>query len=150
MAGNKTRGPTKTPTPTDRRGTDREKNSGDLCFTQDTDERFESIRDAILSRIESPTALDRALVDRLVTNLRLAEEASAMAEAEPFTKGSRGQLVEHPGFRIAARCDTYAIQASRQLEPVLVPITNDDPAGQLIELARAGNRGRFTSGEKPA
>ena len=34
-----------------------------------------------------------------------------MAEAakEPFVAGSTGQLTEHPGFKVAARCDELAI-----------------------------------------
>ena len=40
-----------------------------------------------------------------------------MAEAakEPFVAGSTGQLTEHPGFKVAARCDELAVRLYRDL-----------------------------------
>ena len=41
----------------------------------------------------------------LVAAARVALEA---ASADPWVKGSRGQLVAHPGFAVAVRLDTVA------------------------------------------
>ena len=40
-----------------------------------------------------------------------------MAEAakEPFVAGSTGQLTEHPGWKVAARCDELALRLYRVL-----------------------------------
>lgn len=77
--------------------------------------RWKALHDGIVDSLDDPTDTDLHLVDRLVTNLRVADEAMVEAEADPFVKGSTGQLTEHPGFKVAARCDGTAISLARQL-----------------------------------
>jgi hypothetical protein len=59
---------------------------------------------------------EEALWARFRDNLAKAESASAEAAKEPFVKGSTGQLTEHPGFKIAARCDELALRLYRELK----------------------------------
>lgn len=77
--------------------------------------RWKSLRQDIVGQLDSPTGSDLQLVDRLVVNLRLAEEMTELAEAQPLIEGSTGQLREHPGFQVAARCDSQAVSFARQL-----------------------------------
>lgn len=77
--------------------------------------RWKTLRADIVAQLDSPTRSDLQLVDRLVVNLRLAEEATALAEETPFVEGSTGQLTEHPGFKVAHRCDGQAVSFARQL-----------------------------------
>lgn len=56
------------------------------------------------------------LVDRLVVNLSQADAALREAVKMPFTEGSRGQEVAHPGFAVAARCEMSALALAKQLE----------------------------------
>ena len=56
------------------------------------------------------------MADRFVSNLQAAEELMADALEEPFVKGSTGQTTEHPGFKVATRCDAQAVSYARQLK----------------------------------
>ena len=56
-----------------------------------------------------------ALWSRFTENLARADAAMAEAAKEPFVAGSTGQLTEHPGFKIAARCDELALRLYRVL-----------------------------------
>lgn len=75
----------------------------------------------ILATIEEPTPTDRVMIQRFVANLRLADRASAMADAEPLITGTKGQLIEHPGFRLAARAQKVALTIGRQLKVIEHP-----------------------------
>ena len=58
---------------------------------------------------------ENALWARMAENLQVAQRALSEAVREPFTTGSTGQLVEHPGFRVAARADELALKLYRAL-----------------------------------
>ncbi len=45
---------------------------------------------------------------RFVESVAAARQALAAARADPWVKGSRGQLVAHPGFEVAAKLDLVA------------------------------------------
>ena len=55
------------------------------------------------------------MVDRMILNLIEAETALKVAAKEPYITGSRDQVTEHPGFRIAARCESTAIAIATKL-----------------------------------
>ena len=55
------------------------------------------------------------LWSRFSENLKTAEAAKAEAAKDPFVEGSTGQLTEHPGFKVAARCDELALRLYREL-----------------------------------
>jgi hypothetical protein len=84
----------------------------------------------------------------LVAAARSALEAAA---ADPWVKGSRGQLVAHPGFAVAVRLDTVAVKiateilARRQLpdeSPSGFDDLDDRVLDRLSERRRARNRER--------
>lgn len=79
------------------------------------DGRWKSLRRDIVSQLDSPTSSDLEMVDRMVMNLKIAREATELAEATPFVEGSTGQLTEHPGFKVAHRADGQAVSYARQL-----------------------------------
>lgn len=79
-----------------------------------------------LASIDNPTEADRRLVDRFVENLEVAATAAEDAKAEPYVKGSTGQMTEHPGFKVAARCDAQALSLARQLK--LTPFVRENYA----------------------
>lgn len=81
--------------------------------------------------LSNPTAGELRLLERMVLNLIAADNALSQALLEPFVEGSQGQLVEHPGYKIAARCDEKAMAFARQL--------------RLTPLARSSGR----TDEKP-
>ena len=58
---------------------------------------------------------EAALWSRFTENLARADAATAEAAKEPFVAGSTGQLTEHPGFKVAARCDELALRLYRAL-----------------------------------
>lgn len=87
-----------------------------------------------------------SLLERFVLNLMEAENALKQASAEPFTAGSMGQVVAHPGFAVSKGCEQAALAAARQL--MLTPATRPkggedsgdeapaaDPLAALDELA---------------
>ena len=45
---------------------------------------------------------DAPLLEAYVKSVVTARKARALADAEPFVTGSRGQLVPHPGLKLAA------------------------------------------------
>ena len=61
-------------------------------------------------------------------NLIEADRALTDARKDPIQTGSRGQLVEHPGFRIAARCESTALSIAVKLGVLEVarPIAEDN------------------------
>ena len=90
------------------------------------DGRWKKLHKDVVGALSDPTESDLRMVDRLVQNLRAADEAMALAEATPFVEGSTGQLTEHPGFKVAARCDGQAISLARQLR--LTPFVRSNAA----------------------
>lgn len=58
---------------------------------------------------------DAELVEMYVRKLLLAKLSRVEAEKEPFVKGSKGQLVPHPGHRIAADAEKDAVALARAL-----------------------------------
>lgn len=77
--------------------------------------KWRTTRKAILAEIGEPTRLETELVDRMILNLIHAENAMRLASEQPLVIGSRDQEVEHPGFKIAARCDGAALSIAKQL-----------------------------------
>lgn len=59
--------------------------------------------------------VDRPQLDRYVGLLRSAELARTEADAEPFVEGSTGQLVAHPGYRLAEQCEAAALKYAQEL-----------------------------------
>jgi hypothetical protein len=55
------------------------------------------------------------LLERLVLNRVAAADALATAMAKPEVPGSTGQMVAHPMFAVAARCDQVALACTREL-----------------------------------
>lgn len=93
-----------------------------------------------------------ALLEQMVRNLQEADNALLAAAAEPFTEGSQGQLVAHPGFGVSRGCEAAVLAAARQLR--LTPATKGsgdgsgsgreaaDPFAAVDELAARRARGR--------
>jgi len=73
------------------------------------------LRKIELAFIAGVAERELALWSRLTENLARAEAAMADAAKEPFVAGSTGQLTEHPGFKVAARCDELALRLYRVL-----------------------------------
>lgn len=69
------------------------------------------------------------LVERMAVNRMEARRALETASASPTTDGSTGQLVAHPLFAVAARCDQVALSIARalQLTPATQRVAADDP-----------------------
>jgi hypothetical protein len=68
-----------------------------------------------LAFIATLSERESALWSRFTENLARADEAMAEAAKQPFVAGSTGQLTEHPGFKVAARCDELALRLYRVL-----------------------------------
>lgn len=85
--------------------------------------RWKQLHADVIRSLDDPSKSDLRMVDRLVQNLRVADDAMAAAELKPFVKGSTGQMTEHPGFKVAARCDGQAISLARQLK--LTPLVRN-------------------------
>ena len=73
------------------------------------------LRSVALGFVQHVCGREEALWARFHANLARAEAAMAEAIEEPFVKGSTGQLVEHPGFKVAARCDDLALRLYAKL-----------------------------------
>jgi hypothetical protein len=73
----------------------------------------------------------------LVAAARVALEA---ASADPWVKGSRGQLVAHPGFAVGVRLDTVAVKMAAEIM-ARQPAPGEAPTGfdDLDEIARRRN-----------
>jgi hypothetical protein len=113
--------------------------------------RWRKTRREILDRLTDPTRLEVELVDRLILNLIEAEAALKIASANPYTAGSRDQVTEHPGFRIAARCESTALAIASKLGVITLGTTtadNDEEAGPVekVEDELAAIRKRKTAG----
>ena len=52
---------------------------------------------------------------RFVESAAAARQALEAARADPWVKGSRGQLVAHPGFGVAAKLDMVAVRIATEL-----------------------------------
>ena len=70
----------------------------------------------VIKSLDEPTKADLRMVDRFVQNLQAADGLMAEALAQPFVEGSTGQMTEHPGFKVATRCDAQAVSFARQLK----------------------------------
>ena len=84
------------------------------------------LRKIELAFIAAVTERESALWSRFTENLARADEAMAEAAKEPFVAGSTGQLTEHPGYKVAARCDELALKLWRVLS---------EGEGEFIERA---------------
>ena len=52
---------------------------------------------------------------RFVESVAATRHALAAARAEPWVRGSRGQLVAHPGFGVAAKLEMVAVRIAAEL-----------------------------------
>jgi hypothetical protein len=77
--------------------------------------RWVKVRAEVIAKLGEPSLLDVELVDQMIVNLVEAETALRVAAQEPYTAGSRDQLTEHPGFRLAARCEATALAIATKL-----------------------------------
>ncbi len=96
--------------------------------------RWRSEWETIATQLEeqaSHTPADLDLLSRLIDNRIHAVNALETAGLEPFVAGSTGQLTEHPGFKVAARCDGVAISLARQLR--ITPFTRGHIAGDEMD-----------------
>lgn len=105
--------------------------------------KWRSTRTSILADLGKPTRIECELVDRLILNLIHAENAMALAAAEPMVIGSRDQEVEHPGFKVAARCDSAALSIAQKLGVINASSSEaeeEKPEGIEDELAKVRAR----------
>ena len=58
---------------------------------------------------------DAPLLEAYVRSLVLARQARKAVQASPFTEGSRGQMVAHPGVKIASDAERDAERYARAL-----------------------------------
>lgn len=77
--------------------------------------RWRKTRRELIESLDSPSRLDVELIDRLILNLIEAEAALKSAQKLPTHVGPSGNPVEHPGFRIAARCESTALAIANRL-----------------------------------
>ena len=95
---------------------------------------------------------DAALLERMLLHRAAAVDALEAAQASPWIPGSAGQLTAHPGFAVAARCESVALALAKQLD--LGPLGRrlagvapaDEPADEFADLddelaKRRGARG---------
>lgn len=62
------------------------------------------------------SATAEALLDALVANVTLAQQARHAADREPFVEGGRGHgVVAHPGLKVAADAEASALRLAREL-----------------------------------
>lgn len=107
--------------------------------------RWRTTRSEMLDRLGEPTRLQIELVDRIILNLIEAEAALNEARKEPIQVGPRGQMVENPAYRIAARCESTALAIARQLgvlESVRGKDEEEEPKEQRVEDELAAIRKR--------
>lgn len=77
--------------------------------------RWRTLWSACAEELGDGTVSDARLLERMVLHLMSAHSALNSAQEEPFVSGSKGQTVEHPGFKVAARADALALSLARQL-----------------------------------
>ena len=94
-----------------------------------TDAERVELRSVALSFMQHVCRREQALWARFDANVARADAAMAEAIEEPFVQGSTGQLVEHPGFKTAARCDELALRLYAKL--------TEGQDGLLADLAAA-------------
>jgi P27 family predicted phage terminase small subunit len=77
---------------------------------------------------------DASLLKAYVAKIMLAERSRDVAEKDgPFVKGSRGQLVAHPGLKIAREAEADAVSLARQL--LLTPYSRKAAGIQVAEAS---------------
>jgi P27 family predicted phage terminase small subunit len=74
-----------------------------------------------LRRQETWADTDAPLLEAYVRAVALARAARTAAAADPFVPGSQGQLVAHPGLKVAAEADRDACRYASCL--LLTPVT---------------------------
>ena len=113
--------------------------------------RWRTTRKELVAALEEPTRIRVEMIDRMILNLIEAESALEVARRDPIQLGPRGQNVEHPGFRIAARCESTALAIAAKLGVVQVdkkPDTDTKEAKPVerVEDELAAIRKRKASG----
>jgi hypothetical protein len=114
--------------------------------------RWRKTRTEMLDRLGDPSRLETELVDRLILNLIEADAAMKEARTDPIQTGPRGQSVEHPGFRIAARCESTALAIANKLGVLEVARSKSEEEGKeaapvdRVEDELAAIRKRKSSG----
>ena len=98
--------------------------------------RWRATRKTVLDQIGEPTRLEVELVDRMILNLVEAETALKGAAKEPYITGSRDQVTEHPGFRIASRCEATALSIAVKLGVVQVDRKRDNAETEPTPVER--------------
>ena len=98
--------------------------------------RWRATRKTVLDQIGEPTRLEVELVDRMILNLVEAETALKVAAKEPYITGSRDQVTEHPGFRIASRCEATALSIAVKLGVVQVDRKRDNAETEPTPVER--------------
>ncbi len=108
--------------------------------------RWRVARAEVIAKLGEPSRLDVELVDQMIVSLVEAENALESATKEPFIEGSREQLTEHPGFRLAARCQATALSIAKQLGVSHVSTEEEAPkqAAGSVEDELAAIRERKT------
>lgn len=95
--------------------------------------RWRQLRTELLADHPKPSRLEVELINRLVLNLMYADHLLEIAGEQPIVTGSTGQQSDHPGFRVAARCDSTAIAIAKQLQSGRSAGEQADPEGKSAE-----------------
>ena len=64
---------------------------------------------------------------RFVESVAAARQALEAARADPWVKGSRGQLVAHSGFRVAAKLDLVVVRLAAEIRMVRQAASGEAP-----------------------
>lgn len=81
---------------------------------EDIKGRWRSLRNDLIDQLDE-SRFTAELVDQLVLNLIHADNARELAAAAPLVIGAAGQETEHPGYRVAARCESSARETAKSL-----------------------------------
>jgi hypothetical protein len=108
--------------------------------------KWRTTRTEILAELAPASRIETELVDRLILNLIQAENAMELAAREPLIVGSRDQEVEHPGFKIAARCDSAALSIALKLGVLNAAEGETEEARPEVEDELAQVRARKAGG----
>lgn len=104
---------------------------------------------AELSRLALWNEVVRPQLDEYVYAKQDARRARAAAATDPYVEGSTGQMVEHPGFKLAAAADNRAMTLAKEL--LLTPAARRragvkdespdgaDPMGSLLDGGQDGD-----------